>query len=257
MKELEKKIKDFASEKGEQTINVLESLLDYIIGFFDFYGKPVEGWKYKGEDNARFHDMMCIYFDSMNEILTTRTWYDAWGDMFMSLVTNGGGKGQFFTPQNVCQMMTDVTLNDEPQAKQMTKFGTRVVVSDCACGSSRNLLAAHAKFVDKGWKQPYLVAEDIDLLCCKMSAVNMMTHGCFGEVICHDALCEPNKVRYGYIVNETMYPFFQPVPSITRSNEAKDFFCTKLWQGRNKASEAKETVSKRIIKNEHQQLKLF
>lgn len=68
---------------------------------------------------------------------------------------------------------------------------------------------------------------------------------------------EANKVRYGYIVNETMYPFFQPVPSITRSNEAKDFFCTKLWQGRNKASEAKETVSKRIIKNEPQQLKLF
>lgn len=90
-----------------------------------------------------------------------------------------------------------------------------------------------------------------------MSAVNMMTHGCFGEVICHDALCEPNKVRYGYIVNETMYPFFQPVPSITRCNEAKDFFCTKLWQGRNKASEAKEMASERIVKNEPQQLKLF
>lgn len=242
MKQLENKIISFANDKGKYGIAILEHLLDYIIAYLNPTGKPLKNWEYKKEDNEKFYEMMALYFQLMSEKLTTELWFDAWGDLFMSLITKGGNKGQFFTPANICNLMSEVTLDKEQKATQRTKFGKRVVVSDCACGSSRNLLAAMAMFHKKGWKQPYLVAEDLDLLCCKMSAVNIALHGCFGEVICHDTLCEPNKVRYGYIINETMYPFPTNVPSIRPCADEKEFYGIYLWQQREKPAERKETT---------------
>lgn len=224
MKELENKITAFAARKSMQAISVLESLLDYIIGFFDPMGQPIEDWKYDKEDNAEFYSMMLSYFQILEKELNHKEWFDAWGDLFMSLITKGGSKGQFFTPPSLCDLLSETSLKDEPKATQKTRFGKRVVVNDCACGSSRNMLAACASFEKRGWKKPYIVVEDLDLLCCKMSAVNLAVHGCFGEVICHDTLVEPDKVRHGYIINETMYPFPSGVPSIRPCKDQSKFF---------------------------------
>lgn len=242
MKELENKITNFAHEKGKQTIGVLENLLDYMIGYFDPTGTPNKLWRYKEEDNQKFYDMMCSYFQLMQRELKTKDWFDAWGDLFMSLITKGGNKGQFFTPPSICTLMSEITIDEEPQATQQTTFGKRVIVSDCACGSSRNLLAAMAKFEQNGWKKPYLVAEDVDYLCCKMSAVNLAVHGCFGEVVCHDTLAEPDKVRYGYIINETMYPFPTNIPSIRPCSDSNRFIGTNIRKEREKPTEREEMV---------------
>ena len=173
MKELENKINAFAQAKGKQAISVLESLLDYIIGYLDPTCTPNKEWKYGKEDNAEFYNMMTTYFQIVERKLAVNFWFDAWGDLFMSLITKGGNKGQFFTPPSLCNIMSEITLTKEPKAKQRTTFGKRVIINDCSCGSSRNLLAAMAIFNKNGWMKPYLVAEDIDLLCCKMSAVNL------------------------------------------------------------------------------------
>lgn len=98
MKELENKIRDFANDKGLQTINVLDNLLDYIIGYFDPTCTPNKEWRYSKEDNAKFYDMMCAYFLILKREIEHKGWFDAWGDLFMSLITKGGYKGQFFTP---------------------------------------------------------------------------------------------------------------------------------------------------------------
>lgn len=243
IKELENKIVIFAASKGAQTINVMEDLLDYIIGFFDPTGTPNKEWKYDKKDNEKFHDMMMTYLNLAAARIEYDGWFDAWGDLFMSLITKGGNKGQFFTPPSLCNVMSEISLQEEPQATQHTTFGKRVVISDCACGSSRNLLAAMSVFQQKGWRKPYLVAEDLDLLCCKMSAVNMAVHGCFGEVICHDSLCEPDKVRYGFIINETLYPFPTVIPSIRACNDANRFFDISAWKAKKTPTERTETAS--------------
>lgn len=243
MKELENKIKAFATTNGKQTINVLENLLDYIIGYFDPTNTPIKDWKYGKEDNAKFYDMMATYFQVMERELNRNTWFDAWGDLFMSLITNGGNKGQFFTPPTICNIMSEAILGKEPEATQNTTFGKRVIISDCACGSSRNLLAAMAVFAKNAWRKPYFVAEDLDLLCCKMSAINMAIHGCFGEVICHDTLCEPDKVRKGYIVNETMFPFPTNIPSIRPCSDENRFLGISIWKKKEKPLERTKTAS--------------
>ena len=74
--------------------------------------------------------------------------------------------------------------------------------------------------------RPYLIAEDLDYNCVKMSAINMAVHGHFGECVCHDSLCDPDKVMIGYIVNETMWPFPTNIPSIRKYNDPLRFVCT-------------------------------
>jgi hypothetical protein len=67
-----------------------------------------------------------------------------------------------------------------------------------------------------------------------MAAINMAVHGCFGEAVCHDSLAEPDKVRLGYIVNESMWPFPTNVPSIRKEKDPMRFVATRLWAMRGK-----------------------
>ena len=99
--------------------------------------------------------------------------YDALGDIFMEHLSYGKN-GQFFTPQCISDMMA---LMSVPGAKD----GQTVL--DCACGSGRMLLAAakinrHLKFY----------AADIDLLCVKMTALNLCLNSLRGEVAHMNAL---------------------------------------------------------------------
>lgn len=178
--------------------------------------------------------MMRTYFELMEYELTKKSWYDAWGDLFMSIHVKGNNNAQFFTPPCLCDLMAETSLSsyhgEDPTTR--TTFGKRIVINDCSGGSARNLLAAKAVFDIRGWKEPFLVCEDIDSTCCKMSAINMAMHGCFGEVICHDTLCEPDKVRSGFIINETMWPMPTNIPSIRPCDDERRFFGVGLWKER-------------------------
>lgn len=257
IKGLESQLTSLAWDKGRDVTDVFVDLLDYIIGFFDPWHTPIRGWsdKYDKADNERFFAMMRTYFEVMEHELSTKAWYDAFGDLFQSIHVKGNNNAQFFTPPSLCDLMAETSLDtyhgEEPTA--MTTFGKRVVINDPSGGSARNLLAAKAIFDRKGWREPYLICEDIDLTCCKMSAVNMAVHGCFGEVVCHDTLAELDKVRHGYIVNETMWPMPTNVPSIRPCNDTNRFFGPRIWQEMKRRAAANKTPDK----DRPQQLTLF
>ena len=257
VKSLESQIKDIARDKGRDVTNVFVDFIDYIIGFFDPLKTPIQGWgdKYNQADNGRFFTMMRTYFEVMEYQLKKIAWYDAFGDLFQAIHVKGNNNAQFFTPPSLCDLMAETLLEnyngEEPTAK--TTFGKRIVISDPSCGSGRNLLAAKVIFDRKQWREPYLVCEDIDLTCCKMSAINMAMHGCFGESICHDTLGEPDKVRVGYIVNETLWPFPSGIPSIRPCYDENRFFGTRIWHERKRQTAESETTDKEQPK----QLRLF
>ncbi len=224
MKELLNLMESLAHETGKDTKQVMDDLLTYIIGFFNPERKPNSDWHYTQKQNLEFYKMLMAYLGIMRKELEDKEWFDAWGDLFMQLTPNGDAKGQFFTPPDVCELMTAATVDTSAEPDKLCgAFGKRVMVSDPAAGSSRNLLAAHAKFVKDNARKPYLVAEDLDMMCCKMSAVNMMAHGCFGEVICHNTLTDPKGVLIGYIINEGMYPMQPGVPTIRVKKEPEWF----------------------------------
>ena len=236
---------------------VFEGLLDYIIGYLNpsLTPEPIEGWKFKPQDTATFHEMMQTVFRIYSEEIPRRRWYDPFGDLYMAIHAGGGGKGQFFTPPSVAQCVADVNIAgwDEPEG-QPTPFGHRITIADCAAGSGRMPLAGYCSVLHKmqhDWgytpqqaeaRRPYISCEDLDYNCVKMAAINMAVHGCFGEAICHDSLCEPDKVRLGYIVNESMWPFPTNVPSIRKEMDPMRFVATRLWAMRGSAD--RKTIDK-------------
>lgn len=240
IKPLSQEMEKFGHRYGIGMAETLSALLDYIIGFVDPFGKPVEGWRYNKEQNECFHTMMSVYFNVMQDALAHDSWHDAFGDLFMEWVGSKNALGQCFTPACMCDMIAECTFGDtKPDTPKVNcnGFGRRITVSDCACGSGRLLLAAASKLERLGAEKPYLIGEDIDVMCCKQTAVNMMIHGCYGEVICHDTLCEPGEARFGYIVNEGLYPF-PGIPTIRRFTNSNVFIGCRLWKAREKAKES-------------------
>lgn len=224
MKELTSMIQTFARETGKDNKQVLDDLLTFIIGNYNPEPEPNPQWTYTKQQNIEFHRMMCRYLHVMYDKLRSHEWYDAWGDLFMELTPNGGAKGQFFTPPDICNLMVESIVDTSAEATKLCgAFGKRVLIGDPAAGSSRNLLAAHVKFIRDHQRTPYLVAEDCDLMCCKMSAVNMMAHGCFGEVVCHNTLSNPRGLLVGYIINEGLYPMPGSMPTIRIKREPEYF----------------------------------
>lgn len=248
---LEKLMNDFCRSKGYDSTQVFTSFLDYLIWMFNPYGEKLADWNYTRQETEKFYEMATTYFKIQNEQIEQKGWYDAFGDLFMALHPSGNGKGQFFTPPSVCQATAMCTLIGaylEEKGKSPTPFGRRITINDPAAGSSRLLLSANAIIQDQMRKdlkysdaeiaarRPYLVAEDLDLNCVKMSAINIMIHGCFGEAVCHNTLTEPDAVRAGYIINESMWPMPCPVPSIRAESDPRRFVSTFIWASKKNAT---------------------
>lgn len=219
----------FVQKNGLSHQKVFSDLLDYIIAGFDPEKKTIEDWSYDAAQTHFFTSMTHAYFLLMREKLESCEWYDAWGDLFMDLVGNFAGyRGQFFTPESLTEAMAELVAPEQPQRAQCGAFGMRTVINDPACGSSRTLLSIHASLLKDGKDKPYLIGEDLDQLCVKMSAINMCVHGCFGEVVCHDSLEEQGTVKFGYVVNEGMYPF-PGIPTIRKFDDPAKFICCRPW----------------------------
>lgn len=208
---------------NEDSLKVVDDCLTYIIARLSINESSDIKWYYPSEITKSFSDFMYVYLNFLQEQLQEKFWYDAWGDMFME---NSGNfksfRGQFFTPAAVSDLCARISFEDMP----MLASG-RQVINDCACGSARMLLAAQEQAFKNKLAQPYLVGEDIDGICCKMAAVNLAVHGCYGEVIRHDSLKEPGDFRYGYIINESLIQGLG-YPCIRYSSNKDDF-----WKMRN------------------------
>ncbi len=214
---------DLANIVKDDALKVLDDSLTYLVARLCINEKVDFKWNHTPDENEAFAKFSAIYMEYLNEQIQERFWYDAWGDMFME---NSGNfksfRGQFFTPSAVSDLCARISWSN-----MRALASGRPVVNDCACGSARMLLAAHKMAHDEGQMQPYLVGEDIDGICCKMAAVNLAVHGCFGEIIRHDSLKDPGGLLYGYIINESLAAG-ESYPSIRYSTDKNDF-----WKMRN------------------------
>jgi hypothetical protein len=104
------------------------------------------------------------------------TWCDVLGAYFEDIQSHfsASAKGQFFTPDHVCDLMAKV-LGESPTNE-------RIYVNDCACGSGRNLIA-HSRTNTKQRFSSFYVAQDVDYRCVLMSVINFLMFGMSGVVI--------------------------------------------------------------------------
>lgn len=217
---------------GFDARRVFEKLCDYIIGFFDPCGTPVEGWTFNSDINKEFQVAMGALVKEYQEGINERGWCDPLGSTFEAILGkfDASKSGQFFTPESVCNLMAEILADKDKEATKVDcgAFGWRTIASDPSAGSGRILLAVASKYVGKPRKElPYFIAEDIGPLCCKMSAINLMMHGLPGEAVCHDTLSEPHTCRFGYVINETTFPMYTGIPSIRKFTDARRFVTFK------------------------------
>lgn len=213
MKKIKELIDTHCRNNSIDLHNGLNTLLDYMIDFFDYsyyYGNIEEHWKNKKEESE---ELFLVTLDFMNRAtiaLEKGSWIDFFGRLYESQYQSKGkasNLGQFFTPESLCDLMANVTHNKNED-----------MINDPACGSGRTLLAYFAKSEDKAG---YYIGEDIDIVSVKMCALNMMIHGMRGKAIRHDTLNHPNTFDLGYEINEVRYPFPTPYYSVRKISKTK------------------------------------
>lgn len=98
---------------------------------------------------------------------------DVLGDYYTGAITHGE-HGQFYTPENICEMMARIV---EPR--------TGSTVSDPCCGSGRMLLASAEVN-----RRCTFHGQDIDFRCVEMCTLNLALCGLSGFIVWGDSLAK-------------------------------------------------------------------
>jgi type I restriction enzyme M protein len=173
--------------------------IDYTIACFLVDGdkEVAERLERKYKNNYQiFNKLLIEILQAMDMKLNTAKWFDPLGIVYETITSKwkSSKMGQFFTPESIVDLMT-VMVNPE--------FGAKKAVLDCACGSGRMLLASHAHAPGN-----YQFGADLDPVCTKMTAINMLLHGCVGEAVCMDSIAF--KWHFGYDINPLLNKFGTP-----------------------------------------------
>lgn len=120
-------------------------------------------------------DLFSQAFSSLIMQMDRKPLVDPFGDYFEEYLSNAQN-GQFFTPQNICDLMTSITHS--PRAGKDTGREHDKRVYDPACGSGRLLLSS-AKLN----RTRSFVGADISYTCCLMTLVNLCLNSLNGEVL--------------------------------------------------------------------------
>lgn len=182
--------------------------------FDDWHTDAMRAYDRKEKDafNEMFFEIFKIFHEQIE--VKEKKFYDLFGYMYELLSSQGkkSSLGQFFTPECLVEMMVQMT--------QETKPGERKKMLDPACGSGRMLFISHVHAPGN-----FQYGVDIDQLCVKMTAMNMMLHGCVGEVVCGNGLALEHDWRFCLSINPHLH--FTGVPSILKIEKEKSFLWTK------------------------------
>ena len=149
----------------------------------DEYLQTIERHK-EGQKGKRGVDKLAEMFATLVRV-TDETRGDILGDLFQGSITYGE-RGQFMTPEAICDMMAAMNL---PQEK--TDLDGRRTVNDPCCGSGRMLLSAAR--VQPNWQ---FVGQDVDLRCVRMTAINLGLRNHYGHVVLGNSLSNTCELIY-------------------------------------------------------------
>lgn len=147
--------------------------------FDDLYQQESKG--FNDEERKTAYRMVGALILIYQEGIALKGWTDYLGE-FYTIEILGGGKasalGQFFTPEDVCTVMAEITLKE---IDIETIDGSKRF-ADPSSGSGRTLLASAHVLGNKGLF-PFYYAVDIDYTSVLMSCINFALHGLRGYVI--------------------------------------------------------------------------
>lgn len=140
--------------------------------------------KYKPDEQKLFPEMFADLVDALQYELTwSNAPVDILGQIFHGLELHNKYKGQFFTPQHICDMMGAIALGDSQN--EIRKNGFITVCEPC-CGSGAMILGFCKAMLDAELNyctQLVVTATDIDLKCVYMTYLQLSLYGIPAVVI--------------------------------------------------------------------------
>ena len=127
---------------------------------------------------------------------------DFLGRMYMNLELGNHWKGQFFTPYNICKMMSMMTVGNVD--KQIEKQGY-ISICDPACGAGATLIAAANTMKESKYNfqnHVLFVGQDIDRVVALMCYIQLSLLGCAGYICVGNTITNP-IVGHGLFPQET------------------------------------------------------
>lgn len=142
--------------------------------------------RYDEKDRELFPAMMMHLVNELERHAETPT--DVLGKIFHDLELHNKWKGQFFTPQNVCDMMALMSISADDE--QIASKGYITVSEPCA-GSGAMILGFAKAMKNRGFdhtSQMVVTATDVDLKCVYMTYLQLSLYGIPAVVIHGDTL---------------------------------------------------------------------
>lgn len=140
--------------------------------------------KYRPEEQKLFPEMFADLVEALEYELTWRNApADVLGTLFHELELHNKYKGQFFTPQNVCDMMGAITFGD---GSELFKDNSFISLCEPCCGSGAMIFGFARAMMEKDFNyctQLVVDATDIDLKCVYMCYLQLALYGIPGVVI--------------------------------------------------------------------------
>ena len=151
----------------------------FSVGFMEEEYKKVAD-KYKPEELKGFSIALAEMVNEYSEAACDGSWDDIVGITFENVNSKmqASNSGQFFTPVHLCNLMAKITHDSTFIPEN---------VNDCACGSSRNLIA-HCRLRPEHRTGTFYHGYDLDSRCVLMSVINFIMYGMKGVVIHMNAL---------------------------------------------------------------------
>lgn len=138
---------------------------------------------------------------------------DFLGKLYMNLNLGNHWKGQFFTPYNICQLMSDMTMGDCQKA--IEKDGWISICDPCIGGGAMMIAAVHTLRRQHVFyhNNVLFVGQDIDRVVGMMAYIQLSFLGCPGYIVIANTMTNP-------IVGSPLMPV---------EKEGQEFWYTPLY----------------------------
>ena len=151
--------------------------------------------KYNKSEQELFPQMLAEVVMSLEQ----EKFADVLGDLYMQLELYNKWKGQFFSPFEICYMMSALTVGN---LKDEIEESGYISVNDCCCGAGGMLIAFAKHCYEQGvnfQNHVLFVAQDVDPVVARMCYIQCSLLGMSGYVIVGNTLLPPEKMNsYDY-----------------------------------------------------------
>ena len=144
--------------------------------------------RYNKDELQLFPAMLGHLINEMDRYVATEGPYDVLGKLFHELELHNKYKGQFFTPQHICDFMGAIVLQEDDAIIARDGY---ISVSEPCCGSGAMILGfarAMHKNNHSHTHQMWVEARDLDLKCVHMCYLQLSLYGIPAVVIHSNSL---------------------------------------------------------------------